>query len=51
MAVEAMKAPSEMFFSVFGAKLSETVYLTGTDLPPKERRCNRMELLEKEMSK
>ena len=50
-AIEALKAPSEMFFSVFGAKLSETVYLAGTDLPPEERRCNRMELIEKEMSK
>lgn len=50
-AVEALKAPSDMFFSVFGAKLSETVYLAGTDLPPEERRCNQIELLEKEMSK
>lgn len=50
-AVEALKAPSEMFFSVFGANLSETVYLAGTDLPLTERRCNRMELIEKEMSK
>ena len=50
-AIEALKAPSEMFFSVFGAVLSETVYLAGTDLPPEERRCNLMELIEKEMSK
>lgn len=50
-AVESLKAPAEMFFSVFGATLSETVYLAGTDLPPEKRRCNRIKLIEKEMSK
>ena len=50
-AIEALKAPTEMFLSVFGATLSETVYLAGTDLPPEKRRCNQMKLIEKEMSK
>lgn len=30
-AIESLKAPAEMFFSVFGAKFKETVYLTDTD--------------------
>lgn len=50
-AIEALKAPSEMFFSVFGAKLSETVFLAGTDLPLEKRRYNRTDLFKKEMSK
>ena len=50
-AIEALRAPSEMFFSVFGAKLTEMVYLAGTDLPQNRRSFNRINFLEKEMSK
>lgn len=30
-AIESLKAPAKMFFSVFGAKLKENIYLTDTD--------------------
>ncbi len=30
-AIESLKEPAKMFFSVFGAKLKETVFLTKTD--------------------
>ncbi len=30
-AIESLKKPAKMFFSVFGAKLKETIYLTDTD--------------------